>query len=373
MDSAWTDDPELAARLTLSMVSGIGPNLGRALIETFGSARAALGAKASSLRQVPRIGSALAEKVVRAAKDIDALSEIEKCLALGVRVLYLGGPDYPTMLAEVPDPPMVLYVRGTFEPSDALGIGIVGARKCSAYGLRVAERLGSSLARTGFTVVSGLARGIDAAAHRAALRSGGRTVAVLANGLSTVYPPEHAKFADEIAECGAVVSEQPLYQEPYAELFPQRNRIITGLSLGVLIVEATPNSGTLTTAQHAVEQNREVFAVPGPIDNLSSRGCHRLIRDGATLVESVEDILEALGPLPRPVQAVADEPPVRHPAELTLPAAERAILAELDRPKSVDELAARTGLSAAEVLSAISLMEIRRLIKRLPGLQFVRA
>ena len=214
------------------------------------------------------------------------------------------------------DPP--LRPRGRSSRRDALAVAIVGSRKCTPYGLRIAERLGHSLGRVGLTVVSGLARGIDAAAHRGALEAGGRTIAVLANGLAEVYPPEHEGLAREVAASGAVISELPMRQEPLAGLFPQRNRIISGLSLGVVVVEATPRSGSLSTARHAMEQNREVFAVPGPVDSLASRGCHRLIRDGARLVETVDDILEELGPLVREVRPSADATPVRHPAELAL-------------------------------------------------------
>jgi DNA processing protein len=251
---------------------------------------------------------------------------------------------------------------------------MVGSRRCTPYGARVAERLASALARTGFTIVSGLARGIDAAAHRGALSAGGRTIAVLANGLSQIYPPEHEELAAEVRSHGAVVTELPMYQGPLAGLFPQRNRIISGLSLGVIVVEAAPRSGSLSTAHHAMEQNREVFAVPGPVDSLASRGCHRLIRDGARLVETVEDILEELGPLVREVRTSVDEVPVRHPAELALSEQERSLLGQLDdRPTGVDELIVRTGLIASQVMATLSVLELKRLVRRLPGHQFVRA
>jgi DNA processing protein len=258
-------------------------------------------------------------------------------------------------------------------PADGLAIAIVGSRRCSPYGLRIAERLGQSLARVGLTVVSGLARGIDAAAHEGALKAGGRTIAVLANGLDATYPPEHDGLAAAIAENGAVVSEMPMLQGPLAQLFPQRNRIVSGLSLGVVVVEATPRSGSLSTSRHAAEQNREVFAVPGPVDSLTSRGCHELLRDGATLVETVEDILEELGPLVREVKRSVDETPVRHPVELTLSDQERSLLGQLgDEPVSVDELIAQTRLTAQQVLATLAVLEIRRLVKRVPGQRFIR-
>jgi len=268
----------------------------------------------------------------------------------------------------------LLYLKGTYEPRDELAIALVGSRRCTPYGMRVAERLAAALGRVGITVVSGLARGIDAAAHRGALKVGGRTLAVLANGLESVYPPEHAELASQVAACGGLVSEMPMRQLPLAGLFPQRNRIISGLCLGVVVIEATPRSGSLSTAHHAMEQNREVFAVPGPVDSLSSHGCHRLIRDGARLVETVDDILEELGPLVREVRPSSEETPVRHPAELSLSDLERSLLGKLDdRPTAVDELIARTGLAASQVLATLSVLEMRRLVRRMPGHQFVRA
>jgi DNA processing protein len=269
----------------------------------------------------------------------------------------------------------LLYFRGALTSRDHLAIAIVGSRRSTPYGIRTAERLAAALARVGLTVVSGLARGIDAAAHRGALNANGRTIAVLANGLANVYPPEHEALAHEIvaAGAGAIISEMPMHQVPLAGLFPQRNRLISGLSLGVVVVEATPRSGSLSTARHALEQNREVFAVPGPVDSLASRGCHRLIRDGARLVETVGDILEELGPLVGEVHTGTHETPVRHPAELLLSDQERSLLGELgDEPTSIDELIRRTGLTAAQVLATLSVLEMRRLARRLPGQHFVR-
>jgi DNA processing protein len=205
------------------------------------------------------------------------------------------------------------------------------------------------------------------------LKAGGRTLAVLANGLDATYPPEHEELAAEIAQHGAVVSEMAMLQSPLAQLFPQRNRIVSGLSLGVVVIEATPRSGSLSTARHAIEQNREVFAVPGPVDSLTSRGCHELIRDGAKLVESVDDILEELGPLVREVKRNQDETPVRHPAELTLSEQERSLLGHLgDEPISVDELIVKTRLTTQQVLATLAVLEIRRLVKRVAGHRFIR-
>jgi DNA processing protein len=360
--------------LRLTLVPGVGPKTCRTLIDLFGSAGEVLEARESALREVPGVGSKLAEKIARASKEVDAEAELALCRKMGVSVLRADEEGYPPSLAEIPDPPSLLYIRGKIEPADQIAIALVGSRKCTSYGLRIAEKLATSLARVGLTVVSGLARGIDAAAHRGALNGGGRTLAVLANGLSEIYPPEHEELARDVAASGAIISESPMRQGPLAGLFPQRNRIISGLSLGVVVVEATPRSGSLSTAKHATEQNREVFAVPGPVDSLSSRGCHDLISDGARLVETVDDILDELGPLVREVKAKPEEPGIRHPAELSLTDQERTLLGRLDdHPVSVDELIAGSGLTASQVMATLSVLEMRRLVRRQPGPRFVRA
>jgi DNA processing protein len=372
--SAAAPDPGLIDLLRLTMVPGVGPRTCRALLERFGSADRVLAAPESSLRDVPGVGAKLAGLIASARNEIDAEAELDLCRKRGVRVVGQGSEGYPPPLTDIPDPPSLLYIRGAIEPADQLAIALVGSRKCTPYGMRIAERLAASLARVGLTVISGLARGIDASAHRGALSAGGRTIAVMANGLAEVYPPEHADLAEDVVASGALISESPMRQQPIAGLFPQRNRIISGLSLGVVVVEATPRSGSLSTAKHAMEQNREVFAVPGPVDSLPSRGCHHLIRDGARLVETVDDILEELGPLVREVRATPEEPAVRHPAELSLSDQERSLLGRLeDRPVAVDELIAATSLTASQVMATLSVLEMRRLVKRLPGPRFVRA
>jgi len=372
--STVEDNSELHDLIGLTLVAGVGPRTCRELLTHFGSASKVLDAPFTRLRDVPGVGTKLAERIGQVRSGGLGKAELENCLKLGVEVVVRGSTDYPNALEEIPDPPSLLYVKGTLEPRDQLAISIVGSRKCTPYGLRMAERLATALARTGFTVISGLARGIDAAAHRGALKAGGRTLAVLANGLAEVYPPEHEELAHEVTQAGALISEMPLYQQPIAGLFPQRNRIISGLSLGVLVIEATPRSGSLSTASHAVEQNREVFAVPGPVDSLASRGCHRLIRDGARLVETVDDILEELGPLVREVRTTPDEPPVRHPAELALTEIERTLLGHLDdTPVGVDELIGKTRMTAGQVMATLSVLEMKRLVRRQPGHTFVRA
>ena len=364
---------DLADLIRLTMTPGVGPRTARAILERFGSAGRALRASSSTLREVEGVGPKLADKIAQTARENDGASILERCRLLGVEALAFDNDRYPQPLRDIPDPPAILYVKGSYEPADALAIAIVGARHCTPYGVRVAERLAASLARVGLTVVSGLARGIDAAAHRGALKAGGRTIGVLANGLASIYPPEHEQLAQDVAAKGAVVSEMPLDQGPLAGLFPQRNRIISGLCLGVIVVEATPRSGSLSTAAHAIDQNREVFAVPGPIDSLSSRGCHALIRDGARLVETIEDVLEELGPLAREVRLDAESAPIRHPAELKLSENERSLLGQLsDTPVAIDELISRTGMTPSQTMATLSVLEMRRLIRRAPGNQFSR-
>jgi DNA processing protein len=238
--------------------------------------------------------------------------------------------------------------------------------------LAQAERLAGGLARAGLTIVSGLARGIDAAAHRGALAAGGRTLAVLGSGVLNMYPPEHAALADEVAASGAVISDSPPRSPPLSGAFPQRNRIISGMSLGVLVAEASVRSGALISARHAMEQGREVFAVPGRVDNRMSHGCHRLIRDGAKLVETVDDVLEELGPLVAPAQSAGGEA-VHHPAELLLNELEQQVLATIaSEPITIDAVLAASQLPAPQVLATISVLEMRRLIRRLSGNLIVR-
>ena len=367
-------DQRLLDLIQLAMVPGVGPQISRVLLERFGSAGSVLNANRGQLLGVTGVGPKIADKILRARQDFDASAELALCRSMDVAVIARVIRSIPLPLENIPDPPGLLYLKGAIEPRDQLAIAVIGSRHCTPYGLRMAERLSSTLARTGFTVVSGLARGIDAAAHRGAIKAGGRTIGVLANGLASVYPPEHEELARSVAMAGALVSEMPMRQSPLAGLFTQRNRIISGLSLGVLVVEATPRSGSLSTASHAMEQNREVFAVPGPADSLSSRGCHRLIRDGARLVETVDDILEELGPLVQEVRTDPEEPPVRHPAELALSDPERSLLGRLDdQPTAVDDLIARTGMTAGQVMATLSVLELKRLVRRMPGHRFVRA
>jgi DNA processing protein len=361
------------AEVLLSLVSGVGPRIRKTLLAHFGSAQAVLSAAPSDLREVPGIGAKISRAISAAAREIDVEAELAMCRERGIAVIIESDDAYPSRLKEIPDPPGVLFVRGAFAPTDGLAVAIVGTRHATQYGLAQAERLAAGLSRAGYTIVSGLARGIDAAAHRGALKAGGRTLAVLGSGVLNVYPPEHVELAGEISLRGAVMSENPPMSPPLAGAFPQRNRIITGLSLGVIVVEASERSGALISARHAMEQGREVFAVPGRVDNRMSRGCHRLIRDGAKLVESVDDVLEELGPLATPTQR-EDGTQVRHPVELQLNEPEQAVLGAVDdEPTSIDDIAAASGLPVQNVLSTVSVLEMKRLIRRVSGNRVIRA
>jgi DNA processing protein len=363
---------ELVDNLRLTLVSGVGPLLRKALLERFGTSAAVLAASKDELQRVDGIGPKIAARVVAARDEIDAELELRIAADHGIDVLTQADEAYPRPLRQIHDPPGVLFRRGRAEPQDELAVAIVGTRHATRYGVTQAERLAASLARTGFTVVSGLARGIDAAAHRGAMSAGGRTIAVLGNGILVDYPPEHGKLAAEISENGYVLSESPPRMAPLSGAFPQRNRIISGLSVGTIVVEAADRSGALITARHAYEQGREVFAVPGPIDSRVSRGCHALIRDGAKLVESIDDVLAELGPLAENIER-DDGTILKQPAELLLNDIEQQVLAAIDgSPTSIDTVAAACELPVHRVLSTVSVLEMRRLIRRTSGTQVVR-
>ncbi|MBA4398029.1 MAG: DNA-protecting protein DprA, partial [Syntrophus sp. (in: bacteria)] len=281
--------------LRLTHAEGVGPVLFARLVKQFGSVAAALDTSVAAMTKVEGIGTATAEKIARSRGSFDVQKETGLANKHGVALIHWDDARYPAALKSVYDPPPVLYVRGTLERSDALSVAIVGSRRCSVYGAEQASRFAHLLAASGFTIASGLARGIDTAAHKGALSAKGRTIAVQGCGLANVFPPENDKLAAMIAESGAVVSELPMSYEPLAENFPARNRIIAGLSLGVLVVEAPHNSGALLSAKAALDYDRDVMAVPGKIDSPLSGGCHKLIKDGAKLVDSLDDILEAIG------------------------------------------------------------------------------
>lgn len=351
----------------LALTPGIGPRTLTNLIEHLHTATAVLEAGAETLKEVPRLGPKLVSAIRNADQHVDLEAVLAWCQQNDVRIIVAGDPDYPESLETLSDAPAILFVRGQTLPADSLSVAMVGSRHATAYGIRETERIARELARAGVTVISGMARGIDAAAHRGALDAGGRTIAVLGGGMKNIYPPEHVELAGMIAANGAVISESSPFAEAKGPMFPQRNRIISGLSLGVLVIEAADRSGSLITARHAGEQGREVFALPGPVSSRVSRGCHHLIRDGATLVTCADHILEHLGPVAATIET-SDGHSVRQPGELLLNEQERAILESIGaEATSIDNVARQSGLPIHRVLATISVLEMRKLIRRLSG------
>lgn len=345
----------------------------RKLLARFGTAEEILRTRGSELQTVDGIGPTLARRISKAREEIDVDEQLEIARSHDLQILLESSDDYPPLLKEIPDPPGVLFVRGTLLPGDQMAVGIVGTRHASRYGWRQAASLANGLARAGVTVISGMARGIDTAAHRAALDAGGRTVAVLASGVLNPYPPENKQLAEEIAAQGCLVSEAAPTMLPISGMFPQRNRIISGMSVGTIIVEAADRSGALITARHAWEQNREVFAVPGQADSRTSQGPHRLIRDGAKLITCVEDVLEELGPLAQETPR-EDGTTVRVPAELMLNDVEQQVLQAIDPKGSlIDDVTQTCGLPVHRVLSTIHVLEMRQLVRRVSGNRVARA
>jgi DNA processing protein len=365
--------PDVVDLLALNLIPNLGPRLTAALLTHFGSASAVRRATAPQLRQVHLIGPTLSEQFANALASAPVDQEVEAVQSHGVRIVAMGSAEYPPALANIPGPPHLLYMKGSLTPADVRAVAVVGSRGCTSYGRRITERLATDLASAGYTVVSGLARGVDGIAHGAALNAGGRTIAVLAGGLSRIYPPEHADLAARIETAGAVVSEAPMNAAPLKDMFPPRNRIISGLAQAVVVVEANERSGTLITARHAIDQGREVFAVPGPVDNAASAGCHRLIREGATLARSADDIVEALGSglspgavAPPKGQIVAGPAP-----ELDGPA-EKVWDLLADGPRNVDAMTQQLGLPVSELTRTLMLLEMKKVVRRLPGNQYER-
>jgi DNA processing protein len=368
------------ALLRLTLCAGVSNASVLALMERFGSAEEALAAPHEELAQVPGI-SHRAVRSIRAGPSEETLEkELDLMERHRVALLPFGVEGYPPSLRHLgPDAPVLLRLRGEYRRSDQLAVAVVGARRCSHYGRKMAGRIAGDLAARGFIVVSGMAQGVDAAAHRAALRAGGRTLAVLGCGLAYRLPDAAMALAAEIAEEGAVISELPMETPPRPGNFPPRNRIISGLSLGVVVVEAACRSGSLITARHAGDQGRAVFAVPGPVDSPMSRGSHALIRDGAVLVENAVDVVEGLGPLSQPIELPASGRPgaegssIADPRVLALNERERTILDMLvGSPMHIDEVIADTELPASVVSSTLLTLEVRGLIQQLPGQRYVR-
>jgi DNA processing protein len=369
----------------LNMTPGIGPRAAAKLLERFGSAGAVYSATRTELEQL-RLPPEAVDSIIGRDLQATAEAEIEAVRKLGGDILLLDDGVYPSSLREIYDPPIVLYVKGAWsECLDQPCIGVVGSRRCSTYGQNSAMMLARDLAQRGVTVVSGFARGIDAAAHRGALEAGGRTVAVLGTGLDEIYPRDHQKLAaDILAQGGALVTQFPLRTPPVSENFPYRNRIISGLSLGIVVVEAAENSGSLITARLAIEQNREVFAVPGNITSRNSFGTNYLIKGaGAKLVQQWQDIATELPPqiaaklLPPPFGAKNKEKTISARLSLVpegLSTTETSVFKLLtpDSPAHVDWLVDKSKLPISQLTAALLTLEIRDLVRALPGRCFVR-
>ncbi len=370
-------DAEKIDWLQLCRSDGVGPRTFFKLLERFGTARRAY-------EQLPRLMQEAGGDRWRRCRRDEAEAELEALHALGGQLIARAEPEYPARLAEIADPPPLLSVLGEPALLDAPAVAIVGARNASGHGRMLARTLAKDLTEAGLVVVSGLARGIDTAAHEGALAAGGPTVAVIAAGLDVAYPPDNEQLMAQIAEAGAVVSERPLGAVPQARHFPRRNRMIAGLSLGVVVVEAAPQSGSLITARLAAEQGREVMAVPGSPMDPRHRGTNQLLRDGATLVESADDIRGALGvalttrpaPVTRPRRT---DPPASGPAKKTAPTPRPAaalppgdLLGRLQErlgvePLLVDELIRQCHATTAEVQQALLELELEGRIERHPG------
>jgi DNA processing protein len=349
-----------------SRVPGIGPVRLRALLDHFGDVRQAWEASVATL-QALGFDRRTIETFVTLRSKMDLAAELERVSKLGVTLLTWDSPNYPSLLRNIPDPPPVLYIKGKLLPRDEWGLAVVGTRRATVYGREATRSLVAGLAASGVTIVSGLAYGIDTFAHRTALEAGGRTIAVLGSGVDIIYPAENRKLAGLITSNGAVVSEYPLGTQPEGGNFPRRNRIISGLSLGVLVVEGSKRSGAMITADYAAEQGREIFAVPGNILSPKSAGPNQLIQQGAKLATTIGDILEELNLTMVTEQAEAREIIPDNETEAVL-------LEHLSaEPIHVDELGRATGLPISQVASALTLMELKGKIRQVGGMNYVIA
>ncbi len=347
-----------------SSIQGIGRLRFQVLEKAFPSLEEAWRASTSDLLRAG-MDQRAASAIVATRPKLDLDGEMEKLARYKVQALTWNDPSYPPKLKEIYDLPPVLYVRGALMPQDDWTLAVVGTRRATAYGKEVTERIVTDLARNRITIASGLARGIDYVAHRSAIDAGGRTIAALACGLDLVYPAEHLSLAREIMEHGALISEYPLETRPRAEHFPRRNRLLSGIGLGVLVVEAPEASGALITANLALEQNREVFATPGSILSLVSRGTNRLIQDGAKLVLSFQDILEELN-----LSSVAQQMEMKELLPVT--DLESKVLKLLSSsPKHIDEVGRESGLPIATISSALAMLELKGMAKQVGAMNFV--
>jgi DNA processing protein len=362
------------AFIALNLIEGVGPVRARSLLEHFGEAPKILAATRSQLLRVPNIGEDTAEKISAWEKTVDLAGELKRISDYGCHVLISGDENYPAMLREIYDPPLCLYVKGELTAKDKNSVALVGSRMTTHYGIETARKLAYQLAYVGVTVVSGGARGIDTAAHQGALSGKGRTIAVLGTGINLIFPPENAELFERIAANGAVMTQFPFNRPADKQSFPIRNRIVAGMTLGTVVVEANLSSGALITANFATDYGRQIFAVPGRIDSPRSKGCHELIKKGAKLCEGAEDILsefEYLFPATnRPPSA--NETGILPAIELSANEQKIFDAVKAGDESSIDEIIRACGLPSSTVSVALLGLEMKRLVRQLPGKMFVR-
>lgn len=361
------------ALVALNLVEGVGPVRVRQLLEFFGEAPAILAASKQQLLQVRGIGDEIASAIHDWEKSVDLAAELKRIADYGCRVIIQADAEYPAMLREIYDPPVVLYIKGSLTDRDKNGVAMVGSRLTTHYGIEIARKLAYQLAYTGVTVVSGGARGIDTAAHQGAMSGKGRTIAVLGTAINIVFPPENAELFERIAANGAVMTQFPFNRNGDRQSFAIRNRIVAGMTLGTVVVEANLTSGALITANFATEYGRQVFAVPGRIDSPRSKGCHDLIKKGAKLCEGVEDILsefEYLFPSSNRPPSVSETGML--PA-IELSENEQKVHDVLGKEEqSIDDVIRKCGLPASATSVALFSLEMKRLVRQLPGKMFLR-
>ncbi|KPK38774.1 MAG: hypothetical protein AMJ78_09510 [Omnitrophica WOR_2 bacterium SM23_29] len=371
---------ELEYLILLNLLPDIGAVRLKNLLKRFGSVKNIFTATQSELEEVEDIGPKIASSILKCEKEKELERELKLIKKHNVKVISYLDKSYPENLKEIHNPPIILYVKGDISPEDKFAIAIVGSRNASHYGIATAERLGYELASRGLSIISGLARGIDAAGHKGALKAKGRTTAVLGSGLANIYPPEHIELADEIAKNGTIVSEFAMETAPLKENFPRRNRIISGLSLGVVVVEAARNSGALITADFALEQGRELYAVPGQARVVTSYGTNMLIRQGAKLVEMADDIIEELKDVIKGdslFKAKSENEDERNICQSTairnLNESEQRILdAVKGEPTFIDDIVDASNLSTSEILNCLTKLELKGFVEQLPGKSYVR-
>ncbi len=359
------EDEELKYWLWWNRVPGVGPVRFYKLLETFGSMKDAWHSSLSELRSL--IGEKVVSSLQETKTNWDPDLEMEKIKRYGYRIYCFINPDYPPLLKKISDPPPVLYARGKFEYGDDVAVAIIGTRNPTPMGAHNAREFSACLSRQGLAIVSGMARGIDSEGHRGAIEAGGRTIAVLGSGVDIAYPPENESLVEEIITHGVVISEFPIGTEPLAKNFPARNRIISGLSLGIIVVEAAQDSGSLITAGFALEQGREVFAVPGNIASEGSKGPHRLIKQGAKLIENYIDVLTELS-IPYLATTETDQAAVDSLSDIE----KRVIQVMTREPLHIDQILRRSALASAQVNSALIQLELKGTVKRYPGQLYVR-